>query len=312
MQPGLRRIAAGALHLTPNRIGGRALREKLAVLSSFAADALLCQPGFDDGPALDALVAHAVREHPQAISSDGVGKTLQAWQLGWSLCADVPLPLAADAPPEVGACLSRLPARWRRTALLCLAFAEDFAIIDGLTACIPWLAVCLPSHWSPRDKVGRHFADVHAPVADNGLLLAAAEHLARLVTGPECWERFVWTISRHPRLFAHPDHVDPAPWPPGDDAERLGEQAFFRTERQTFIPLPGLRQAVFTIHVDVNPLSRVVERPADASRLHDALASMSEAVLKYRGLTGARDGLLDWLSRRAPISNAQRRGARNA
>ena len=34
-------------------------------------------------------------------------------------------------------------------------------------------------------------------------------------------------------------------------------------------------------------------------QLHDALASMSDAVLAYRGLTPARDRLLHWLSARA-------------
>ena len=224
---------------------------------------------------------------------------MHAHHLGWSLQDGLPQPLGAAAPAEIGACLAGLPVDWRRAALLCLAFADDFAVIDGPTACIPWLAVCLPSHWAPRDKVGRHFADVHAPVADNQQLVAAAGPLARLVTGGERWERFVWTISRHPRLHAHPDRVDPAPWPSGDDADRLAEQAFFRTERQTFIPLPGLRQAVFTIHVDVKPLPCVVNRRADVLRLHDALAGMSDAVLAYRGLTAARDRLLDWLRRRA-------------
>jgi hypothetical protein len=175
---------------------------------------------------------------------------------------------------------------------LCLAFAEDFAIIDGATACIPWLAVCLPSHWAPQDKVGRHFAEVHAPVADNRLLLTASEHLARLVTGTQRWERFVWTITPEPRLDMHPARVGQPRW--GDDSE-----AFFRTERQTFIPLPEARQAVFTIHVESRPLAEAITTPAEAATLHAALASMSDAVLAYRGLTSARDRLLAWLAERA-------------
>jgi hypothetical protein len=59
MQPGLRRLAAGAHQLTPNRPGDRALDEKLAVLMSHAHQALLCAPAFDAGPALQALATHA-------------------------------------------------------------------------------------------------------------------------------------------------------------------------------------------------------------------------------------------------------------
>ena len=52
MQPGLRRLAPGAPHLTPLRPGSRLQREKLAVLSAFAHQALVCEPGFDARHAL--------------------------------------------------------------------------------------------------------------------------------------------------------------------------------------------------------------------------------------------------------------------
>ena len=55
MQPGLRRLAAGAQQLTPNRLGDRALVEKLAVLATHADQALLSAEGFDARPALHAL-----------------------------------------------------------------------------------------------------------------------------------------------------------------------------------------------------------------------------------------------------------------
>jgi hypothetical protein len=147
--------------------------------------------------------------------------------------------------------------------------------------------------------VGRPFADVHAPVADNRLITGAASHLARLVTGSERWERFVWTIVRHPRLHAHPDRVDPTPWPAHLEGDALAAQAWWRTERQTFIPVDGRQQAVFTIHVKVRPLPQALADTARARRVHDALASMSDAVLEYRGLTAVRDRLLRWLSTRA-------------
>ena len=68
MQPGLRKLAAGATQLTPSRLGSRALREKLAVLFSHPSQALVAAPGFDAAPALNALCAHAAAEHPLALS----------------------------------------------------------------------------------------------------------------------------------------------------------------------------------------------------------------------------------------------------
>ncbi len=306
MQPGLRRLAAGAAQLTPSvrphRGHARHLREKLAVLGAFADQALCRTPGFDPAPALAALSAHASAAHPQAWADDG--RKCRAPALGWGLDAQAQPHLlggaaAASDWPEIGPLLQSLPADWRRSALLLLAFDEDFAIVDGRSAKLPWLAVALPSSWAPTEKLGRSFAQVHGPVADNRLLIGAADHLLRVVCGPEHWERFVWTLSPHPRLHAHPLRLDPAGWPAQLAGDALAANAWFRSERQTFIPVPGAGQAVFTIRVDVQPLAHSVDSPARARRLHDALASMSAAVLAYRGLAPVRDALLRWLADRA-------------
>jgi dimethylamine monooxygenase subunit A len=301
MQPGLRKLVAGASQLTPNRIGDRALREKLAVLFSHSDQALLSAPGFDAAPALQTLCEHAAAEHPTAFSIDSDG-SVHALKLRWSLHGEE-MRAQPDAAPEIGACLTALPPAWRLAGLLSLAFAEDFAVIDGSTAHIPWMAVCLPSHWAPETKVGRHFAEVHAPVADNHMLITASTHLARLVTGADRWERYVWTITRHPRLHAHPAHLDSAEWPHESNADptRIASLSYFRTERQTFIPAPDLRLAMFTIHVDVQPLTMALANPVQAQQLHDAVASMSPAVLAYRGLTTVRDRLLAWLTTQAEV-----------
>lgn len=313
MQPGLRRLSPGALQLTPTvadaagaqpgadsrkaQAGQRHLREKLAVLGAFAPQALLQVPGFDAGPALATLAAQAAAEHPGAFGIDGNRWT--AHGLGWALDDDHQSQELAPGWPEVGPVLAALDPSWRRAALLSLAFAEDFAIVDASTGTLPWLAVALPSVWAPAHKVGRSFAEAHAPVADNRLITGAAPQLVKLVTGGERWERFVWTLTAHPRLHAHPDRVDPARWASGLDDDALAAQTWWRTERQTFIPVPGAAQAVFTIGVDVQPLARAMATPVMAGQVHDALASMSDAVLAYRGLTAARPALLRWLARRA-------------
>src|SRR6185295_13234449 len=221
--------------------------------------------------------------------------------LGWTLDGDR---VVGDGDPAIGALLADLPEPLRPSALVALAFAEDFAVLDGTDATVPWLAVCLPSHWRPEGKVGRAFAAVHAPVADGELLRAASASLAALVTGEERWERFVWTVTADPRLDQHPGRGDVA-WPEAvgndarADAEALVAAASLRSERQTFIPIAGTRAAVFTIHVDSVPLADAVANADDARRLHDAIATMSPAVLAYRRLDRARDRLLGWLAPRA-------------
>jgi hypothetical protein len=300
MQPGLRRVAPGAAQLTPNAPGGRHLREKTAVLGHFAEQALLSLPAVDELALLHTVADEAARSCPGTfvVATTPRGETrIDAPRLGWALDAGTP---SGDGDRSIGTVLADLPAALRPKALLSLAFEEDFAVIDGASATIPWLAVCLPSRWAPEEKIGRHFTEVHAPVADNEMLVAASASLARLVTGSERWERSVWTISADPRLHQHPARAG-ADWPPENETDVTGLAALatFRSERQTFIPVAGLGQAIFTIHVESVPLVTAVTSGDAARRLHDAIASMSPAVLAYKRLEVARDRLLAWLVARA-------------
>jgi hypothetical protein len=298
MHPGLRRLTQGSRQLHPNARTSRHLLEKLQALDRPAPSALKCMHGYDPMPGLRALARQAVAEHPAAFSWDGDCAT--AHLLGWSVRGSELRPVANGPAPmaEVGACLAQLPPAWRLAGLLALAFAEDFALIDGRTAQIPWLAVALPSHWAPEQKVGLDFAQVHAPVADNAVLLAAGAALARLVSAATRWERFVWNITPRPALNAHPALPSTESWPAAD-ASAVAAQAWWRTERQTFIPVPDAGVAMFTILVDTQPLAQAIDRADKAQRLHDAIASMSPAVLHYRSLGSVRDALLEWLARRA-------------
>ncbi|MGZ3441803.1 MAG: heme-dependent oxidative N-demethylase subunit alpha family protein, partial [Polyangia bacterium] len=271
--------------------------------------ALCAVAGFDEAPVLRAIAAEAARAQPAAfvVAPTGAnGLRCEAPLLGWTLDGEL---ARGDGDPAIGATLAALPAPLRRAALLCLGFAEDFALLDGATATLPWLAVCLPSHWAPEDKVGRPFAQVHAPVADGDLLRAAGASLARLVTGDERWERFVWTVTADPRLHQHPAHSG-AEWPeaghadPRVEAEAIAACASLRSERQTFVPIAGSAQAIFTIKVESAPLAEAVTSADAARRLHDAIASMSPAVLAYKRLDRVRDRLLAWLDSRAAGASA--------
>jgi hypothetical protein len=325
MQPGLRKLAPGAVQFTPLDPRSPAFAAKLAVLQAEPEEALLADPGFDDGPACRAIAAELARQRPMDFALEG--DRLAVHRLGAVLdlatgavesspgqtadSACVPgspegprgaLPgddATAAVAPAVAELLATLPHARRRQALLALAVHEDLAVLDGASTRLRWLAVCLPSHWAPRDKIGHPFAEVHAPVADNALLVSAAAHLARLVTQPQRWERFVWNLTPHAGLDQHPRRRPKPAWPLAGGAAAVGAAAWMRTERQTFVPLPEEAQAVFTIHVGLDRLADVARDPCRALRLHDALATMSDAVLDYRGLIAAREPLLQWLAERA-------------
>lgn len=204
-----------------------------------------------------------------------------------------------DPAPALAAIAEVSAGYWRPDAELPLelAFEEDFAVLDGATGTLPWLCVCVPSHWAPEDKLGLDFAAVHRPVADNAALTGASQHLVALATSGACWERFVWTVSPSARHDQHPlRHPRPA-WPATPDPEAFARQCWLRAERQAFFPVGrGTRQAVFSIRVMLQPLAEAVSDPDTARRLHDSLASMSPAVLDYKGLGVAREPLLRWLA----------------
>jgi hypothetical protein len=203
-----------------------------------------------------------------------------------------------DPGPALAAVAARDPGSTASAASkpIELAFEEDFAVLDGTTGTLPWLCVCVPSHWAPEDKLGLDFAALHGPVADHGALLAASQQLVGLVTAGECWERYVWTIGPSARYDQHPRRHTRAPWPDVADPQAFAQQCWLRAERQTFFPIgQGTRQAVFTIRVMVQPLAQSIRTPAQARRMRDSLASMSQAVIDYKNLAAARECLLPWL-----------------
>lgn len=180
-----------------------------------------------------------------------------------------------------------------------LAVEEDFAVLDGVTGTLPWLSVCVPSHWAPEDKLGLDFLAVHRPVADSAMLLGAHRQLVQLATSGEHWERHVWTISPSARFDQHPGRHAREPWPDPSDTQRFAGACFLRAERQTFFPVGiGAQQSIFTIRVMLQPLPLAVDTPDKAARLREALATMSDAVLQYKGLAPAREPLLRWLQAR--------------
>jgi hypothetical protein len=169
---------------------------------------------------------------------------------------------------------------------------EDFVILhdeaDAMrTRC---LSVCFPSNWDPAEKLGLDFSAIHAPVADNALLQAGGRGIVDMAFRQARMLRHVWLLTPNGDLAQHPE-TRRARWEDAlaaADASggRLIDQVFFRVERQTTLPLPALRRGVFFIRILVAPLADVLAvAPTRAGELADALASMSEAVVAYRGMT---------------------------
>jgi hypothetical protein len=301
MQPGLSRMADGAPNLTALDPADRLFAEKLAALAQPEQTVLLA-PGFDATAAARALAERLVQDAPQHARLEGGRLHLSLLDAEMELASGA-LRLGPQAPAGVAEALARLAAEplRRRWALFALAVREDLAVLDGSTTQLQVLAVCVPSHWAPEDKIGLPFAAAHLPVADNALLIKASESLARLVTGAERWQRNVWTFQPGPHFDGHPRRAAPRVWPLDADPATLGQRLWARVEHQSFIPVPDSSpaQALFCIRLMIEPIETAIATPEAAAATHAAVTSMSEQVLAYRSLTKIQPGLLAWLARRA-------------
>lgn len=177
---------------------------------------------------------------------------------------------------------------------------EDFVVLHDEPAGMRtrFLAVCFPSNWSPAEKLGLDFTAIHAPVADNALLQAGANGIVDMAFRKATMLRHVWLLTPGAELSQHPesrrtrwqDALDQAD---ASSSGRLVDQVYFRVERQTTLPLPELRRGVFFIRVMVCGLVDVLSvEPNRAADLRQALYSMTDAVLHYRGMQAVRERLL--------------------
>jgi dimethylamine monooxygenase subunit A len=175
---------------------------------------------------------------------------------------------------------------------------EDFVILhdeaDAMrTRC---LSVCFPSNWDPAEKLGLDFSAIHAPVADNALLQAGGRGIVDMAFRQARMLRHVWLLTPNGDLAQHPE-TRRTRWADAEAAadatgSRLIDQVFFRVERQATLPLPALRRGVFFIRILVAPLTAVLAvAPGRAAELGEALRSMSDAVVAYRGMGTVRERL---------------------
>lgn len=279
MQPGLARVDEAAVTLTPLDPASALARERHA----HADVPPLAAPGLGNAAVRDTLRAAltCALRHPQARAAE-----LRA--------------LAAELNGDLAAASDELASLNTLACRLALCIEDDLALLDGRDARVPWMLVRVPSHWAPEDKLGLRFDAIHAPVADAPVLTRRAAELARLVASEPGWQRQVFTLTADDRHDQHPGRVTRRAWP-ALAGRALINATWLRLERQQFVPVRDGQgtltgQALFAIRVSLYPLATVIADPTRARALHDALASMSPAVLAYKGLAPVRDAVLQALT----------------
>ena len=192
-------------------------------------------------------------------------------------------PCDGDRPEER---LTHLSLHWEPDLLLLRRDAlGEFRLVAG--------AVCFPSAWDLREKIGKTVDAIHAgvPTLNATLGTRIRTFLDRLPPG-QVFERDNWGLAAHGERNAHPYRSLPRLTP----AATL-DSTWLRLEHQAFRILPESRGLLFAIHLTVHPLSRVLRTPEDSLRLADQLRSMPDTVAAYKGILPARESLIRQLER---------------
>jgi Protein of unknown function (DUF3445) len=157
---------------------------------------------------------------------------------------------------------------------ICVRLEEDVAILkDGHLHAIGF---CFPSGFSPAQKIGLSFFDMHLPVGDGETLRRSSEKVSALISKQDAmFRRYVWTLTSLPTLSQLPSYTKPTPQSIHD--------LYFRTETQTTVGIGG-DICLFFVKVEMHPLQQVWDDPEKRTLIVDSINSMSEAVLDYKYL----------------------------
>jgi hypothetical protein len=174
------------------------------------------------------------------------------------------------------------------------AWEPDFVLLsvgeNGLM--VEGGAVCFPTGWSLREKLGRSLFETHGVVPELNVNLAARIETALHKLPPGgAWERDNWGLARDAALNRHPSRNLPQL-----DATITPGEVWLRVEHQILYKLPQTGGVLFGIRLALTPLAEILADSAASATLSQALVSMPPEAAAYKGLASARPQLLAWLA----------------
>jgi Protein of unknown function (DUF3445) len=236
------------------------------------------------------IFAKLSEEYPEyAVTKNGVRLEL----LGLHLDNSLELQALPHCAKDVFEYLSKQHGLKRLIDTLALALQDDLVILHNTEPDRTELMhVCFPSHWNPAERVGQGLYGLHQPVANNQQLLKASRNVAEAMSTKGPFVRFVWSLNSTDELNLNPAlHTQGRKKPLGNDPS----QWFFRVERQTTLAFPDLQRSLFTIRIYIEPLTQTLQTPERKHLLSQAICSMDETLLRYKGLVKVKDVLLEYL-----------------
>ena len=163
---------------------------------------------------------------------------------------------------------------------ICSQIQEDVCVMqhDRLVSA----HVCLPSWWSPREKMMMSMAEMHQNVP--GMSTTAYEHIwnACLHKGP--YIRYNWTLTSSPVLNQHPSKNI------GKEFDK--DELFLRIERQVLTGFPMTQTVVFLIRTFVADIKTLAKEQRNT--LAEVINKMNNEEISYKGLD--KDKIISYIS----------------
>jgi len=148
--------------------------------------------------------------------------------------------------------------------------------------------LCFPSHWDLREKMGQSMTAIHAPIPGlNETLGRQIDGFLKRIKPGISWERFNWGLSRTPERNLHPSRELPR-------LDSSGE-VWWRLEEQSLVALPKSGGILFGIKIEIRPLTEIKADPKARIGMIRALKTMEESMATYKGISKARERLLQLL-----------------
>lgn len=215
-----------------------------------------------------------------AILPEGIALLDETVEMAISL-GTIPCGETFDAPKPSARC-AHLGKLWEADFLLMKP--DDEGVFRLYGGCL-----CFPSHWDLREKLGRPMADIHAPVPGlNEKLGRQIDGFLQRIKPGISWERVNWGLARTPELNLHPSRRLPRL-----DASVTLDEVWFRIEEQSLVSLPNSGGILFAIKLVILPMREIIADPAACQGLLRALRTMPEPMATYKGITPARERLLE-------------------
>ena len=158
-------------------------------------------------------------------------------------------------------------------------------------------ALCFPTRWNLREKIGHPMSEIHDPVPGYREQINAPvnQFMRRLTPEKPMW-RINWSLNEDSTLFQPGGHgvLEAAPHLTSENA---GTEVFLRLERQTLRRLPMTSAILFTIRILQCPLEELND--SEAHQLAQTLRYWPEDLRIYKSFPDYGPAVLSYLERRA-------------